>query len=90
MLAQLKTVALIKEATKLASIRPVECLQPQHARVSLQCQNGPEKKELSSETRQPDLVLRHEGYSITETAKKLKISYNLVKLSFLFIWQRIQ
>ena len=44
MLAQLKTVVLIKEATKLASIRPVECLQPQHACVRLQCRNGPKKK----------------------------------------------
>ncbi|CDQ67259.1 unnamed protein product [Oncorhynchus mykiss] len=35
-------------------------------------------KELSSETRQSVLVLRNEGYSMREMAKKLKISYNAV------------
>ena len=35
-------------------------------------------KELSSETRQSILVLRNEGYSLREIAKKLKISYNAV------------
>ena len=34
------------------------------------------KRELSSETRQSILVLRNEGYSMREIAKKLKISYN--------------
>ena len=38
-------------------------------------------KELSSETRQSILVLRNEGYSMREIAKKLKISYNAVYYS---------
>ncbi|KAL7849234.1 hypothetical protein SRHO_G00208570 [Serrasalmus rhombeus] len=39
------------------------------------------KRELSSETRQSILVLRNEGYSMREIAKKLKISYNGVYYS---------
>lgn len=39
------------------------------------------KTELSSETRQSILVLRNEGYSMREIAKKLKISYNSVYYS---------
>ena len=39
-------------------------------------------KNLSSETRQSILVLRNEGYSLQEIAKKLKISYNAVYYSF--------
>ena len=35
-------------------------------------------KELVSETHQSILVLRNEGYSMREIAKKLKISYNAV------------
>jgi hypothetical protein len=38
-------------------------------------------KELYSETRQSILVLRNDGYSIWEIAKKLKISYNVVYYS---------
>ena len=38
-------------------------------------------KELSSETRQSTLLLRNEGYSIREIAKKLKILYNAVYYS---------
>ena len=38
-------------------------------------------KDLSSETRQSILVLRYEGYSMQEIAKKLKISYNAVYYS---------
>ena len=38
-------------------------------------------KEHSSETRQSILVLRKEGYSMREIAKKLKISYNAVYYS---------
>ena len=38
-------------------------------------------KALSSETRQSILVLRNEGYSMQEIAKKLKISYNAVYYS---------
>jgi transposase len=38
-------------------------------------------KDLSSETRQSSLVLRNEGYSTGEIAKKLKISYNTVYYS---------
>ena len=33
-------------------------------------------KDISSETHQSVLVLRNEGYSMQEIAKKLKISYN--------------
>ena len=36
---------------------------------------------LSSETRQSILVLRNEGYSMREIAKKLNISYNAVYYS---------
>ncbi|CAJ0600731.1 unnamed protein product [Cylicocyclus nassatus] len=39
------------------------------------------KREISSETRQFILVLRNEGYSMREIAKKLKISYNGVYYS---------
>ena len=38
-------------------------------------------KELSSETHQSIIVLRNEGYSMQEIAKKLKISYNAVYYS---------
>ena len=38
-------------------------------------------KDLTSETRQSILVLRNEGYSMREIAKKLKISYNSVYYS---------
>ena len=38
-------------------------------------------KAFSSETRQSVLVLRNEGYSLQEIAKKLKISYNAVHYS---------
>ena len=60
MLAQLKTVVLIKEAIKLA-FRLVEYLERQHLWVRLQAQNG---QKLSSETHQSILVLRNEGYSM--------------------------
>ena len=80
MLAQLKTVVLIKEAIKLAFFRLVEYLEHQHLWVRLQAQNG-QKQRLSSETRQSILVLRNEGYSMREIAKKLKISYNAVYYS---------
>ena len=80
MLAQLKTVVLIKEAIKLAFFRLVEYLEHQHLWVRLQAQNG-QKQRLSSETRQSILVLRNEGYSMREIAKKLKISYNTVYYS---------
>ena len=39
------------------------------------------EEDLSSETRQSILVLRNEGYSIREIAKKLEISYNNVYYS---------
>ena len=44
MLAQLKTVVLIKEAIKLASFRLVEDLEHQHLWVRLQAQNGQKQK----------------------------------------------
>ena len=40
MLAQLKTVVLIKEAIQLAFFRLVEYLEHQHLWVRLQAQNG--------------------------------------------------
>ena len=80
MLAQLKTVVLIKEAIKLAFFRLVEYLEHQHLWVWLQAQNG-QKQRLSSETRQSILVLRNEGYSMRAIAKKLKISYRAVYYS---------
>lgn len=78
MLAQLKTVVLIKEAIQLA-FRLVEYLEHQHLWVRLQAQNV-QKQRLSSETRQSNLVLRNECYSMREITKKLKILYNTVLL----------
>ena len=40
MLAQLKTVVLIKEAIQLAFFRQVEYLEHQHLWIRLQAQNG--------------------------------------------------
>jgi hypothetical protein len=62
MLAQLKTVVLIKEAIKLA-FRLVEYLEHQHLWVRLHSQIG-QKQRLSSKTRQYILVLRSEGKSM--------------------------
>ena len=80
MLVQLKTVVLVKEAIQLAFFRLVEYLEHQHLWVRLQAQNG-QNEELSSETRQSILVLRNEGYSMREIAKKQNISYNSVYYS---------
>ena len=44
MLAQLKTVVLIKEAIKLTFFSLVEYLKHQHLRVRLQAQNGQKQK----------------------------------------------
>ena len=44
MLAQLKTVVLIKEAIKLAFFRLVEYLEHQHLWVRLQAQNGQKQR----------------------------------------------
>ena len=44
MLAQLKTVVLIKEAIKLASFRRLEYLEHQHLWVRLQGQNGQKQR----------------------------------------------
>ena len=44
MLAQLKTVVLIKEAIELAFLRLVEYLPYKHLWVRLQFQNRPEKR----------------------------------------------
>jgi hypothetical protein len=63
MLAQLKTVVLIKEAIKLAFFRLVEYLEHQHLWVQLQAQMA-RNKLLTSETRQSIFVLRNEGYSM--------------------------
>ena len=80
MLVQLKNVVLIKEAIKLAFFRLVDYLDNQHLWVRLQAQMA-RNKELTSETCQSILVLKNEGYSMRETAKKLKISYNTVYFS---------
>ena len=44
MLAQLKTVVLIKEAIKLAFFRIAEYLEHQHLLVRLQAQNGQKQR----------------------------------------------
>ena len=44
MLAQLKTVVLIKEAIKLAFFRLVEYLERHHLWVRLQAQNGQKQR----------------------------------------------
>ena len=75
MLAQLKTVVLIKEAIKQAFFRLVEYLEHQHLWVWLQAQMA-SNKDVSSETRQSILILRNEGYSRRDIVKKRKISYN--------------
>ena len=80
MLAQLKTVVLIKEAIKPSLFRLVEYLEHQHLWFRLQAQNG-QKQKTFSETRQSIFVLRNEGYSMREIAKKLKILYNAVYFS---------
>ena len=47
------------------------------------------KRELSSETQQSILVLRNDGYSMREIAKKLMISYNGVWELLLEAWGAI-
>ena len=44
MLAQLKTVVLIKEAMKLAFCRLIEYLEHQHLWIRLQAQNGQKQR----------------------------------------------
>jgi DNA-binding NarL/FixJ family response regulator len=79
MLAQLKTVVLIKEAIKLAFYRLVEYLKHQHLSVS--GSKWPETKYFPMKLFQSILVLRNEGYSMRKIAKRLKISYNAVYYS---------
>ena len=76
MLTQLKTVVLIKETIKLAlSIWSISiCGFDYRLKMA-------RNKDRSSETHQSILVLRNEGYSMREIAKKLKISYNAVYYS---------
>jgi Mor family transcriptional regulator len=81
MLAQLKMIVLIKEAIKLAFFRLVEYLEHQHLWVRLQAQNGQKQKNLLVKLVISILVLRNEGQSMQEIAKKLKISYNAVYYS---------
>ena len=80
MLAQLKTVVLIKEAIKLAFYRLVEYLDISICGFDYRLKMA-RNQDLSSETRQSVLVLRNEGYSMREIAKKLKISHNAVYYS---------
>jgi hypothetical protein len=72
MLAQLKTVVLVKEAKKLYFFRLIEYLEHQHLWVRLQAQNVYSVS--SSETHQYILVLRNEGYSMRELQRKGYIS----------------
>ena len=78
MLAQLKTVVLIKEAIKLAFFRLVKKLEQQHLWVRMQTQNG--QKQITFFWNSI-LVLRNECYSMWEITKKRKISYNAVYYS---------
>ena len=71
MLAQLKAVVLIKEVIKLSIWSISICGFDYRLKMA-------RNKDLSSETRQSILVLRNEGYSMREIAKKLKFSYNAV------------
>jgi hypothetical protein len=80
MLAQLKTVVLIKKAIKLAFFRLVEYLECQHYGFDYRPKMA-RNKDPTSETHQSLLVLRNEVYSMRETAKKLKILYNAVYYS---------
>ena len=75
MLAQLKTVMLIKEAIKLSFFRLVEYLEYEHLWVRLQAQNGQKQRPFFWNS-QSIPVLGNEGYSMREIDKKLKISYN--------------
>ena len=63
MLAQLKTVVLIKEAIELAFFRLVEYLDISICGFDYRLKMA-RNKDLSSETRQSILVLRNEGYSM--------------------------
>ena len=78
MLAQLKTVVLIKEAIKLAFFRLVEYLEYLHLWVWLQAQNGQKQSPFFWNS---ILVLRNEDYSMREIAKILKILCNTVYYS---------
>ena len=69
---------MIKEAIKLVFFRLVEYLEHQHLWVRLQAQNV---KKTNHFLCLSILVLRNEGYSMREIAKKLKISYNAVYYS---------
>ena len=73
MLAQLKTTVLMREAIKLWA----SWVSGASAFVGLDYTlKMARKRELSSQIRQSILVLRNEGYSMQEIAKKLKMSYN--------------
>ena len=80
MLSQLKTVVLIREAIKLAFLWASWVSGASAFVGSIILSKWP-KKELSSQTRQSILILRNEGYSMWEIAKKQKISYNGVYYS---------
>ena len=80
MLAQLKTVVMITEAIKLIFLDWLSIWSISICGFDYRLKMS-RNKELSSETRQSIPVLRNEGYSIQEIAKKLKISYNAVYYS---------
>ena len=70
MLAQLKTVVLIKEAIKLSFFRLVEYLEHQHFYGFDYRLKMARNKELSSKTHQSIIVLRNEGYSMRDIGMK--------------------
>ena len=80
MLAQLKTVDLIKEAIQLVSLDQLSIWIIRICGFDYRLKMA-RNKELSSETHQSIFVLRNEGYSMQEIAKKLKVSYNAVYYS---------
>ena len=77
MLAQLKTVVLIKEAIKLAFFRLVEYLEHQHLWVRLQAQNGQEQRSFFWSL---SVYSYSEKWSLFHARNcwKLKMSYNAV------------
>ena len=80
MLAQLKTVVLFRETIKLAFLW-ASWVSGASAFVGLIIlSKWPEKDNFLLKLRQSILVLRNEGYSMREIAKKLKIFYNCVLL----------
>ena len=81
MLAQPKTVVLIREAIKLAFLWASWVSGASAFVGSIILSKWPEKRELSSQIWQSILVLTNEGYSMWEIAKKVKFYFNGVYYS---------